>query len=101
MPSFFTNCKATQFLTGYDNFKSCLNKFNLVSSYFSDWNIGCEDNVEHVLLLYSKFVTEKKILVLAIKGINPGVITQDTDSPQAHEIVNSGKTGYFLPMALT
>ncbi|GFW99048.1 uncharacterized protein TNCV_1782671 [Trichonephila clavipes] len=45
---FYTNYKLTQFLTGHGNFKSYLNKFNLVPSSFCDCNIGGEENVEHV-----------------------------------------------------
>ncbi|GFW90225.1 uncharacterized protein TNCV_2120921 [Trichonephila clavipes] len=37
---FYTNYKLTQFLTGHGNFKSYLNKFNLVPSSFCDCNIG-------------------------------------------------------------
>ncbi|GFY02017.1 uncharacterized protein TNCV_5098781 [Trichonephila clavipes] len=39
---FYTNYKLTQFLTGYGNFKSYLNKFNLAPSSFCDCNIGGE-----------------------------------------------------------
>ncbi|GFU75372.1 uncharacterized protein TNCV_2941271 [Trichonephila clavipes] len=39
---FYTNYKLTQFLTGHGNFKSYLNKFNLVPSSFCDCNIGGE-----------------------------------------------------------
>ncbi|GFW34506.1 RNase H domain-containing protein [Trichonephila clavipes] len=47
----YTNYKLTQFLTGHGNFKSYLNKFNLVPSSFCDCNIGGEENV---ILLCSK-----------------------------------------------
>ncbi|GFW94546.1 uncharacterized protein TNCV_3904561 [Trichonephila clavipes] len=42
---FYTNYKLTQFLTGHVNFKSNLNKFNLVPSSFCDCNIDGEENV--------------------------------------------------------
>ncbi|GFV56581.1 RNase H domain-containing protein [Trichonephila clavipes] len=51
---FYTNYKLTQCLPGHGNFKSYLNKFNLVPSSFCDCNIGGEENVEHVILLCSK-----------------------------------------------
>ncbi|GFU76807.1 homeodomain-interacting protein kinase 2 [Trichonephila clavipes] len=44
---FCTNYELTQFLTGHSNFKSYLNKFNLVPSSFCGCNIGGEENVEH------------------------------------------------------
>ncbi|GFT15642.1 putative 115 kDa protein in type-1 retrotransposable element R1DM [Trichonephila clavipes] len=67
---FYTNYKLTQFLTGHGNFKSYLNKFNLVPSSFCDCNIGGEENVEHVILLCSKYVRERKIIRLAFKRLN-------------------------------
>ncbi|GFT91010.1 retrovirus-related Pol polyprotein from type-1 retrotransposable element R1 [Trichonephila clavipes] len=67
---FYTNYKLTQFLTGHGNFKSYLNKFNFVSSSFCDCNIGGEENVEHVILLCSKYVRERKIIRLAFNRLN-------------------------------
>ncbi|GFS78737.1 uncharacterized protein TNCV_3149031 [Trichonephila clavipes] len=67
---FYTNYKLTQFLTGHGNFKSYLNKFNLAPSSFCDCNIGGEENVEHVILLCSKYVRERKIIRLAFKRLN-------------------------------
>ncbi|GFV54204.1 uncharacterized protein TNCV_1496811 [Trichonephila clavipes] len=67
---FYTNYKLTQFLSGHGNFKSYLNKFNLVPSSFCDCNIGGEENVEHVILLCSKYVRERKIIRLAFKRLN-------------------------------
>ncbi|GFX08561.1 uncharacterized protein TNCV_4170601 [Trichonephila clavipes] len=54
---FYTNYKLTQLLTGHGNFKNYLNKFNLAPSSFCDCNIGGEENVEHVILLCSNFLT--------------------------------------------
>ncbi|GFW80035.1 uncharacterized protein TNCV_984441 [Trichonephila clavipes] len=62
---FYTNYNLTQFLTGHGNFKSYLNKFNLVPSSFCDCNIGGEENVEHVILLCSKYVRDRTIIRLA------------------------------------
>ncbi|GFW34589.1 uncharacterized protein TNCV_952171 [Trichonephila clavipes] len=67
---FYTNYKLTQFLTGHGNFKSYLNKFNLAPSSFCDCNIGGEENVEHVILLCSKYVRERKIIRLAFQRLN-------------------------------
>ncbi|GFW97389.1 hypothetical protein TNCV_4990661 [Trichonephila clavipes] len=51
----------TQFLTGHGNFKSYLNKFSLVPLYSLNCDIGEKKNVEHVLLLCSKFEKERRL----------------------------------------